>query len=94
MIHYLKYSVCTDTVPYVITSRVSQYVYVPTRDHLFQTLDLHADTLEGDVKLPLVLLGYEGKLCVSFYVVIISFIHAPYSNVNSCYDGEVKSKCF
>ena len=41
-------------------SRVSQYVYVPTRDHLFQTLDLHADTLEGDVKLPLVLLGYEG----------------------------------
>jgi hypothetical protein len=42
-------------------SRVSQYVYVPTRDHLFQTLDLHADTLEGDVKLPLVLLGYEGS---------------------------------
>ena len=66
MIHYLKYSVCTYIVPYVITSRVSQYVYVPTRDHLFQTLDLHADTLEGDVKLPLVLLGYEGKLCVSF----------------------------
>lgn len=45
----------------MICSRVSQYVYVPTRDHLFQTLDLHADTLEGDVKLPLVLLGYEGK---------------------------------
>ena len=44
-----------------IFSRVSQYVYVPTRDHLFQTLDLHADTLEGDVKLPLVLLGYEGN---------------------------------
>jgi hypothetical protein len=42
-------------------SRVSQYVYVPTRDHLFQTLDLHADTLEGDVKLPLVLVGYEGN---------------------------------
>lgn len=45
-------------------SRVSQYVYVPTRDHLFQTLDLHADTLEGDVKLPLVLLGYEGDFNV------------------------------
>ena len=46
-------------------SRVSQYVYVPTRDHLFQTLDLHADTLEGDVKLPLVLVGYEGISQVS-----------------------------
>ena len=50
-------------------SRVSQYVYVPTRDHLFQTLDLYADTLEGDVKLPLVLVGYEGisqvSLCIS-----------------------------
>jgi hypothetical protein len=39
-------------------------VYVPTRDHLFQTLDLHADTLEGDVKLPLVLLGHEGNVIV------------------------------
>jgi len=43
-------------------SRVSQYVYVPTKDSFFGTLDSHADTLEGDVKPPLVLLGNEGKL--------------------------------
>lgn len=41
-------------------SRVSQYVYVPTKDSFFGTLDSHADTLEGDVKPPLVLLGNEG----------------------------------
>jgi hypothetical protein len=35
-------------------SRVSQYVYVPTKDTVFTALDQHADTLEGDVKLPLV----------------------------------------
>ncbi len=42
-------------------SRVSQYVYVPTKDLYFQTLDQHADTLEGDVKPPLVLVGEEGS---------------------------------
>ena len=42
-------------------SRVSQYVYVPTKDTVFSALDQHADTLEGDVKLPLVLLGNEGS---------------------------------
>eukprot|EP01035_Chromulina_nebulosa_P041684 gene41684-56430_t len=41
-------------------SRVSQYVYVPTKDSFFSMLDQHADTLEGDVKAPLVLLGNEG----------------------------------
>lgn len=34
---------------------------MPTRDSFFATLDQHADTLEGDVKLPLVLLGNEGS---------------------------------
>ena len=51
----------TDEHEAFAASRVSQYVYVPTRDHFFQTLDQHADTLEGDVKPPLVLLGNEGK---------------------------------
>jgi hypothetical protein len=41
-------------------SRVFQYVYVPTRDTFFAALDQHADTLEGDVKLPLILVGNEG----------------------------------
>lgn len=40
-----------------LCSRVSQYVYVPSKDTYFQTLDQHADTLEGDIKPPLVLLG-------------------------------------
>ena len=42
-------------------SRVTQYVYVPTREHFFTTLDAHADTLEGDRKLPLVLVGNDGS---------------------------------
>ena len=42
-------------------SRVTQYVYVPTREHFFSTLDAHADTLEGDRKLPLVLVGNDGS---------------------------------
>jgi len=41
-------------------SRSSQYVYVPARDQFFTALDQHADTLEGDSKLPLVILGGEG----------------------------------
>lgn len=42
-------------------SRVTDYVYVPTRETLFSTLDQHADTLEGDIKPPLVLIGNEGS---------------------------------
>jgi len=42
-------------------SRVSQYVFVPTKDVYFNTLDQHADTLEGDIKPPLVLVGNEGS---------------------------------
>lgn len=42
-------------------SRVSQYVFVPTKDIFFNTLDQHADTLEADRKLPLVLVGNEGS---------------------------------
>jgi hypothetical protein len=52
----LKYSLF-----FFFFSRVSQFVYVPTKDTLFSTLDQHADTLEGDVKPPLVLIGNEGK---------------------------------
>lgn len=44
-----------------IDSRVSQYVFVPTKDVYFNTLDQHADTLEGDIKPPLVLVGNEGS---------------------------------
>ena len=35
-------------------------MYVPARDQFFTALDQHADTLEGDSKLPLVILGGEG----------------------------------
>ena len=42
-------------------SRSSQFVYIPTRDYFFSTLDQHADTMEGDVKPPLVVLGGEGS---------------------------------
>lgn len=42
-------------------SRVSQYVFVPTKEAYFSTLDQYADTVEGDVKKPLVLVGNEGS---------------------------------
>ncbi|KAJ1424703.1 hypothetical protein B484DRAFT_96242, partial [Ochromonadaceae sp. CCMP2298] len=42
-------------------SRVSQYVFVPTKEEIFTLVDQHADTLDGDVKLPLVLVGNEGS---------------------------------
>jgi chromosomal replication initiation ATPase DnaA len=44
-----------------VYSRVSQYVFVPTKDDTFTLLDQHADTLEGDVKPPLVIVGSEGS---------------------------------
>jgi hypothetical protein len=49
---------------YCIYSRVSQYVYHPSSETFFAHLDQHADTSEGDQtkKLPLVLVGNEGKL--------------------------------
>ena len=43
-------------------SRVSQYVFVPSDDTIFQQLDQHADTLEGDVAPPFVLVGNEGEI--------------------------------
>lgn len=42
-------------------SRVSQYVFVPTKESYFSILDQFADTTEGDVKKPLVLVGNEGS---------------------------------
>jgi hypothetical protein len=42
-------------------SRVSQYVFVPTKEAYFSVLDQYADTVEGDVKKPLVLVGNEGS---------------------------------
>ena len=42
-------------------NRVSQYVFVPTKEDTCILLDQHADTLEGDVKLPLVIVGNEGS---------------------------------
>jgi len=41
-------------------SRVTQFVFVPTRDTFLSTLDAHADCSENDVKLPLVVVGGEG----------------------------------
>lgn len=46
---------------YTIYSRVLQYVFVPTKEDTFTLLDQHADTLEGDVKPPLVIVGSEGS---------------------------------
>ncbi len=63
-----------------LVSRVSQYVFVPTKEEVFTVIDQHADTLDGDVKSPLVLVGNEGKhqfshlsLC-SLVVYLASFI--------------------
>jgi hypothetical protein len=42
-------------------SRVSQYVFCPTKDTFFNTLDQHADTGDKDVKLPLVIVGNDGS---------------------------------
>jgi len=42
-------------------SRVSQYVYVPTKAETFATLDQHSDTLEGNAKKPLVIVGNDGS---------------------------------
>lgn len=56
--------ICTLTITNVYDttySRVSQYVFVPTKDDTFTLLDQHADTLEGDVKPPLVIVGSEGS---------------------------------
>jgi hypothetical protein len=46
-------------------SRVSQYVFVPAKEDVFTFVDQHADTLDGDIKAPLVLVGNEGmhKAC-------------------------------
>ncbi|CAM9249871.1 unnamed protein product, partial [Ectocarpus fasciculatus] len=41
-------------------SRSSEYVFAVTKDKFYNDLDLHADTVEGDVKLPLVVYGDEG----------------------------------
>ncbi|KAG5176162.1 hypothetical protein JKP88DRAFT_336430 [Tribonema minus] len=41
-------------------SRSSDYVYVPINDNYFATLDRHADTIEMDVKPPLVVVGEPG----------------------------------
>ena len=48
----------TDTL--YIFSRSSEYVFAVTKDKFYNDLDLHADTVEGDVKLPLVVYGDEG----------------------------------
>lgn len=42
-------------------ARVTQFVYQPSKDTYMATLDQQADTLELDVKPPLVLLGEEGS---------------------------------
>ena len=37
-------------------------MFVPTKEEVFTVLDQHADTLDGDVKSPLVLVGNEGDM--------------------------------
>lgn len=41
-------------------SRSSDYVYEPGNDTLYAALDNHAETIEGDTKLPLTILGAPG----------------------------------
>lgn len=36
-------------------------MFAVTKDKFYNDLDLHADTVEGDVKLPLVVYGDEGN---------------------------------
>lgn len=59
LVAHAEVNICHFTL-HVFHSRSSQYVFVPARDHFFPVLDQHADTLEGDVRLPLVILGSEG----------------------------------
>lgn len=42
-------------------SRVTQYVFCPTKADFTKTLDQHADTGDKDVKLPLVVVGNDGS---------------------------------
>ncbi len=42
-------------------SRVTQYVFCPTKDTFFNTLDQHADTSDKDIKPPLVVVGNDGS---------------------------------
>ena len=51
----------TDEHEAFAASRTSQYVFVPTKESLFNTLDQHADTGDKDVKLPLVVVGNDGS---------------------------------
>ncbi len=44
-----------------LSSRVSQYVYVPTSSSFFSTIDSYVDALESEVKKPLVIVGDEGS---------------------------------
>jgi hypothetical protein len=43
------------------STRSSQFVYVPSNEVLFEALDTHADTVEHDVRLPMVVAGDEGS---------------------------------
>ncbi len=51
----------TDEHEAFASSRTSQYVFVPTKESFFNTLDQHADTGDKDVKLPLVVVGNDGS---------------------------------
>ena len=51
----------TDEHEAFAASRTSQYVFVPTKESFFNTLDQHADTGDKDVKLPLVVVGNDGS---------------------------------
>ncbi|CAM9907205.1 unnamed protein product, partial [Choristocarpus tenellus] len=50
----------TDEHEAFAASRSSEYVYVPIDEKYFNNLDKHAETIEMDAKLPLVLVGEPG----------------------------------
>lgn len=46
---------------FFVCSRCDDYVYVPSTPKCFKQLDKHVDSVEHDIKLPLVVLGEPGN---------------------------------
>ena len=44
-------------------------MFVPGRSYYYEQLDHHADVSDGDAKLPLVVSGDSGELCVQYGVI-------------------------
>lgn len=65
-------------------SRSSEHVYVPFDDRSFSTLDKHAETIEMDAKLPLVLVycALLYWLMVRLQLGIFTCITIPYPKLS------------